>query len=322
MYDTVSKAMTHGLLHSERPWSKEEGKLKWLCPTPGYDRHFAICEFFGIEMITIPMGETGPDMDMIEKLVAEDESIKGIWCVPQYSNPEGVVYSDETVKRFANLKPKAKDFRIFWDNAYCIHHLTDDTSRIPSILAEAKKSGNDNIVYTYGSTSKITFAGAGVAVMGTSVENIASLKKAMTISTISFDKMNQLRHVKYFGTYEKLVEYMKKHRALLEPRFNAVTSALEKEIKPYGIGSWLNPKGGYFVSFNSLNGCAKRIVELCKNAGVTLTNAGATFPYGKDPDDKNIRIAPSYPSVEELEKAMELFVICVKLASAEKLLAE
>lgn len=320
MFWTIQTAFTHGILGGT-PWAKLD-KVKFLCPAPGYDRHFAICEFFGIEMITIPMGETGPDMDMIEKLVAEDESIKGIWCVPQYSNPEGVVYSDETVKRFANLKPKAKDFRIFWDNAYCIHHLTDDTSRIPSILAEAKKAGNDNIVYTYGSTSKITFAGAGVAVMGTSVENIASLKKAMTISTISFDKMNQLRHVKYFGTYEKLVEYMKKHRALLEPRFNAVTSALEKEIKPYGIGSWLNPKGGYFVSFNSLNGCAKRIVELCKNAGVTLTNAGATFPYGKDPDDKNIRIAPSYPSVEELEKAMELFIICVKLASAEKLLAE
>lgn len=320
MFWTIQTAFTHGILGGT-PWAKLD-KVKFLCPAPGYDRHFAICEFFGIEMITVPMGETGPDMDMIEKLVAEDESIKGIWCVPQYSNPEGVVYSDETVKRFANLKPKAKDFRIFWDNAYCIHHLTDDTSRIPSILAEAKKAGNDNIVYTYGSTSKITFAGAGVAVMGTSVENIASLKKAMTISTISFDKMNQLRHVKYFGTYEKLVEYMKKHRALLEPRFNAVTSALEKEIKPYGIGSWLNPKGGYFVSFNSLNGCAKRIVELCKNAGVTLTNAGATFPYGKDPDDKNIRIAPSYPSVEELEKAMELFVICVKLASAEKLLAE
>lgn len=320
MFWTIQTAFTHGILGGT-PWAKLD-KVKFLCPAPGYDRHFAICEFFGIEMITVPMGENGPDMDMIEKLVAEDESIKGIWCVPQYSNPEGVVYSDETVKRFANLKPKAKDFRIFWDNAYCIHHLTDDTSRILSILAEAKKAGNDNIVYTYGSTSKITLAGAGVAVMGTSVENIASLKKAMTISTISFDKMNQLRHVKYFGTYENLVEYMKKHRALLEPRFKAVTSALEKEIKPYGIGNWLNPKGGYFVSFNSLSGCAKRIVELCKNAGVTLTNAGATFPYGKDPEDRNIRIAPSYPSVEELEKAMELFIICVKLASAEKLLAE
>jgi DNA-binding transcriptional MocR family regulator len=274
-------------------------------------------------MINIPMSESGPDMDMIEKLVASDDSIKGIWCVPQYSNPQGICYSDETVKRFAALKPKAADFRIFWDNAYCVHHITDDTSRILSLLNEAKAVGNDNIAYIFGSTSKVTFSGSGVAVIGTSAENIASLKKALTVSTIGYDKINQLRHVRYFGNYDNILKHMNKHRELLEPRFNAVTETLEREITPCGeIGSWVKPKGGYFVSFNSMNGCAKRIVQLCAEAGVTLTNAGATFPYGKDPDDKNIRIAPSYPSIEELEKAMELFVICVKLASAEKLIAE
>ncbi|MBR4022427.1 MAG: aminotransferase class I/II-fold pyridoxal phosphate-dependent enzyme [Ruminococcus sp.] len=321
MFWTIQTAFTHGILGST-PWGKLD-KVKFLCPVPGYDRHFAICEFFGIEMINIPMSESGPDMDMIEKLVASDDSIKGIWCVPQYSNPQGICYSDETVKRFAALKPKAADFRIFWDNAYCVHHITDDTSRILSLLNEAKAVGNDNIAYIFGSTSKVTFSGSGVAVIGTSAENIASLKKALTVSTIGYDKINQLRHVRYFGNYDNILKHMNKHRELLEPRFNAVTETLEREITPCGeIGSWVKPKGGYFVSFNSMNGCAKRIVQLCAEAGVTLTNAGATFPYGKDPDDKNIRIAPSYPSIEELEKAMELFVICVKLASAEKLIAE
>ncbi|MBE6840063.1 MAG: aminotransferase class I/II-fold pyridoxal phosphate-dependent enzyme [Ruminococcus sp.] len=321
MFWTIQTAFTHGILGST-PWGKLD-KVKFLCPVPGYDRHFAICEFFGIEMINIPMSESGPDMDMIEKLVASDDSIKGIWCVPQYSNPQGISYSDETVKRFAALKPKAADFRIFWDNAYCVHHITDDTSRILSLLNEAKAVGNDNIAYIFGSTSKVTFSGSGVAVIGTSAENIASLKKALTVSTIGYDKINQLRHVRYFGNYDNILKHMNKHRELLEPRFNAVTETLEREITPCGeIGSWVKPKGGYFVSFNSMNGCAKRIVQLCAEAGVTLTNAGATFPYGKDPDDKNIRIAPSYPSIEELEKAMELFVICVKLASAEKLIAE
>ena len=321
MFWTIQTAFTHGILGST-PWGKLD-KVKFLCPVPGYDRHFAICEFFGIEMINIPMSEIGPDMDMIEKLVASDDSIKGIWCVPQYSNPQGICYSDETVKRFAALKPKAADFRIFWDNAYCVHHITDDTSRILSLLNEAKTVGNDNIAYIFGSTSKVTFSGSGVAVIGTSAENIASLKKALTVSTIGYDKINQLRHVRYFGNYDNILKHMNKHRELLEPRFNAVTETLEREITPCGeIGSWVKPKGGYFVSFNSMNGCAKRIVQLCAEAGVTLTNAGATFPYGKDPDDKNIRIAPSYPSIEELEKAMELFVICVKLASAEKLIAE
>ena len=268
------------------------------------------------------MTATGPDMDMVEKLVSEDEEIKGIWCVPQYSNPDGISYSDETVRRFANLKPAAKDFRIFWDNAYCIHHLTDDPKPILNILDEAMKVGNENIVYIYGSTSKVTFPGAGVAVMGASKQNVEELKKYLGISIISYDKMNQLRHVKFFGTFANMQEHMKKHKDIIAPKFELVCKTLEKEIAPLGIGEWTEPKGGYFVSFNALNGCAKRIVKLCSEAGVTLTGAGATFPYGVDPDDKNIRIAPTYPSIEDLGKAMELFVISVKLASAEKLLRE
>ena len=273
-------------------------------------------------MINIPMTPTGPDMDMIEKLVAEDDSIKGIWCVPQYSNPDGICYSDETVKRFAALKPAAKDFRIFWDNAYCIHHLTDSPKLILNILDEAKKVGNENIVYIFGSTSKITFPGAGVAVMGASKENVAELKKYLGISIISYDKMNQLRHVKFFGTFKNMCDHMKKHMAIIAPKFEIVCKALDREIAPLGIGSWTEPKGGYFISFNALPGCAKRIVQLCAEAGVTLTGAGATFPYGVDPEDRNIRLAPTFPPVEDLKKAVELFTICVKLASAEKLLAE
>jgi len=320
MYWSVQMAYTHGILGCT-PWGKLD-KVKFLCPVPGYDRHFKVTEFFGVEMINVPMLPTGPDMDMVEKLVAEDDSIKGIWCVPQYSNPDGIVYSDETVKRFAALKPAAKDFRIFWDNAYCVHHLVENPPKILNLLEEAKKSGNENIVYTFGSTSKITFPGAGVAFMGASKENIDSLKNSLGTSIISYDKMNQIRHVRFFGNFENLVEHMKKHTAILAPKFNAVVDMLEKEIAPLGIGSWVKPEGGYFVSFNSVNGCAKRIVQLCKEAGVVLTGAGATFPYGKDPDDKNIRLSPSYPTVEELTKAMELFVICVKLATAEKMLAE
>ena len=318
MYWTIQVAYTHGVL-GEKPWSQCE-KVKFLCPVPGYDRHFKVTEFFGVEMINVPLTPEGPDMDMVEKLVSEDDSIKGIWCVPQYSNPDGISYSDETVKRFAALKPKAKDFRIFWDNAYCIHHLTDNPGYILNILEEAKKCGNENIVYMFASTSKITFPGAGVAFLGASTENIDSLKKMLGVSTIGYDKLNQLRHVKYFGTFDKLLEHMNKHKEILAPKFRAVIEMLDKEIAPLGIGSYINPNGGYFISFNSLPGCAKRIVELCKNGGVVLTGAGATYPYGKDPDDKNIRISPSFPTVEELTKAMELFVICVKLASAEKLL--
>ena len=320
MFWTVQCAFNKGILGS-KPWS-QCGKVKFLCPVPGYDRHFKVTQFFGIDMINIPMTPEGPDMDMIEELVNNDESVKGIWCVPQYSNPDGICYSDETVKRFAALKPAARDFRIFWDNAYCIHHLTDDPEYILNILDEAKKAGNDDIVYIFGSTSKITFPGAGVAVMGGSKANIDELKKYLGISIISYDKMNQLRHVKFFGTFENMLAHMKKHMAIIAPKFKLVCDKLEKEIAPLGIGSWTAPKGGYFISFNSPDGCAKRIVQLCSEAGVTLTGAGATFPYGKDPDDKNIRIAPTYPPIEDLDKAMELFVICVKIAAAEKLLAE
>ncbi len=320
MYFSIQLAYNKGVLGG-KPWSEYE-KVKFLCPVPGYDRHFKVTEFFGIEMINIPMTSTGPDMDMIEELVSKDETIKGIWCVPQYSNPEGISYSDETVKRFAALKPAAKDFRIFWDNAYCIHHLTDSPKPILNILDEAKKAGNENIVYIFGSTSKVTFPGAGVAVMGASRENIESLKKALGISIIGYDKMNQLRHVKFFGTFKNMCDHMKKHMAIIAPKFNIVCDTLEEEIAPLGIGKWTKPEGGYFISFDAMSGCAKRIVQLCAEAGVTLTGAGATYPYGIDPEDKNIRIAPTFPPVEDLKKAMELFVICVKLASAEKLLAE
>ena len=320
MFWAVQTAFNKGILGG-KPWS-ELDKVKFLCPVPGYDRHFKITEFFGVEMINIPMTPTGPDMDMIEKLVADDDSIKGIWCVPQYSNPDGISYSDETVKRFAALKPAAKDFRIFWDNAYCIHHLTDKPKLILNILDEAKKCGNENIVYMFASTSKVTFPGAGVAVMAASRENIDELKKYLGISIISYDKMNQLRHVKFFGTFENMCEHMKKHRDIIKPKFDLVCEMLEKEIAPLGIGEWTVPQGGYFISFNALEGCAKKIVKLCADAGVTLTGAGATFPYGKDPEDKNIRLAPTYPSLEDLAKAMQLFVICVKIASAGKLLAE
>lgn len=320
MYWTVQCAFNKGVLGS-KPWS-EYDKVKFLCPVPGYDRHFKVTEFFGVEMINIPMTASGPDMDMIESLVEKDDTIKGIWCVPQYSNPDGICYSDETVKRFAALRPAAKDFRIFWDNAYCIHHLTDKPKCILNILDEAKKAGNENIVYIFGSTSKITFPGAGVAVMGASRENVDELKKYLGISIISYDKMNQLRHVRFFGTFENMLEHMKKHMSIIAPKFRLVCDKLEKEIASLGIGQWTTPQGGYFISFNAPAGCAKRIVQLCSEAGVTLTGAGATFPHGIDPEDKNIRLAPTYPSVEDLGKAMDLFVICVKIAAAEKLLSE
>ena len=319
MYDTIAKCIIFGVDGVQKPW-KDYEKIKWLCPAPGYDRHFAICESFGIEMITVPLNEDGPDMDMIEKLVSEDDTIKGVWCVPMYSNPTGITYSDETVKRFANLKPAAKDFRIFWDNAYCIHHLTETPDTLLNILDECKKVGNDDMVYMFASTSKITFAGGGIAVMAASKANVDYIKSLMTVQTIGFDKINQLRHAKFFGNYEGLMAQMEKHREILQPKFEMVLDTLEREITPLGIGSWHKPRGGYFVSFDAMEGCAKRICQLCKDAGVVLTGAGATFPYGKDPHDSNIRIAPSYPPVEELELAMKLFVAAVKLASAEKLL--
>ncbi|MBQ3162337.1 MAG: aminotransferase class I/II-fold pyridoxal phosphate-dependent enzyme [Oscillospiraceae bacterium] len=319
MYDTVARAVTHGVYGSEKPWGKCD-KVKFLCPAPGYDRHFAICETFGIEMITVPMKNDGPDMDMVEKLVAEDEAIKGIWCVPLYSNPDGIVYSDETVRRFANLSPKAKDFRIFWDNAYCVHYLKDAPDRILNILDECKKTGKEDMVFIFASTSKISFPGAGVAVMAGSVNNINQIAALMGIQCISYDKINQLRHVKYFKDMDGIMAHMAKHKEILAPKFNMVLDMLDKEIGELGILEWNKPNGGYFVSVNTLDGCAKRTVQLCKEAGVVLTGAGATFPYGKDPADKNIRIAPTYPPVSELEQAMNIFCISLKLASAEKLL--
>ena len=320
MYDTVSRSMNFGVMGST-PWNKLD-KVKFLCPVPGYDRHFAITELFGIEMVNVPLTQDGPDMDMVESLVSSDESIKGIWCVPQYANPTGICYSDETVRRFANLSPKAKDFRIFWDNAYAIHHLVDNPKIVLNIMDECKKNGKEDMVYIFGSTSKVTFSGAGVSAIGTSANNIKDIKKQLTVATIGFDKINQLRHCKFFGNFEGMLKHMDKHKAILKPKFDCVIASLEKEIAPLGIGTWFNPQGGYFVSFNSENGCAKRIVSLCKEAGVVLTDAGATYPYHLDPNDSNIRIAPSFPPVEELEQAMKLFCICVKLATAEKLLAE
>lgn len=315
MYDIIADSYAFGV-NGSTPWCKLD-KIKFLCPVPGYDRHFAICEKFGIEMINIPTTESGPDMDMVEKLVSEDDSIKGIWCVPQYTNPTGYVYSDETVKRFAALSPKAADFRIFWDNAYVIHHLVENPRLVLNIMDECKKNGKENMVYILGSTSKITFSGAGVAAFASSKENLDNIKKTLGIRTIGYDKINQIRHVRYFKNYEGLLNHMKKHAAVIAPKFDVVVNMLEKEIAPLGIGTWTKPDGGYFVSFDSLPGCAKRIVTLCKEAGVTLTGAGAAFPYGKDPEDKNIRIAPTYPTIDELQTAMEIFCLSVKIASAE-----
>ena len=319
MYDTVSRSMTHGVMGST-PWCKLD-KVKFLCPAPGYDRHFAITEHFGIEMIPIKMTPQGPDMDTIEKLVAEDDSIKGIWCVPKYSNPQGYSYSDETVKRFAALKPAAKDFRIFWDNAYAVHHLYEDRQdEILEILSECAKAGNPDMVYEFCSTSKISFSGAGVAAMASSQANLEFAKKSMTVQTIGYDKINQLRHVRYFKNFEGIQAHMKKHADMLRPKFEAVISVLEKELNGLGIGTWTNPNGGYFISFDAMEGCAKAIVAKCKEAGVVLTGAGATFPYGKDPKDSNIRIAPSFPTPEEMALATDVFVLCTKLVSVEKLL--
>ena len=319
MYDVIAKNLLFGVDEESEPWIKQ-GKIKWLCPCPGYDRHFAICESFGIEMINVPMLSDGPDMDMVEKLVSEDDSIKGIWCVPMYSNPTGITFSDEVVKRFAALEPKAKDFRIFWDNAYNIHHLTDTPDVLLNLFDELKKLGKEDMVYMFCSTSKVSFAGAGVAAMASSEKNLAYYKKLATIQTIGYDKVNQLRHVRYFKDLDGLMGQMKKLKVLLKPKFDTVINYLEKELAPYGIGSWHKPNGGYFVSFDAPEGCAKRIAQLCREGGVVLTGAGATFPYGKDPKDSNLRIAPSYPPVEELELAMELFCTSAKIAAAEKIL--
>ena len=319
MYDQISRAYTHGIL-GNTPWCKLD-KVKFLCPVPGYDRHFAITERFGIEMINIPMSESGPDMGMVEEYVSKDASVKGIWCVPKYSNPQGYTYSEETVKRMAALKPAAEDFRIFWDNAYVIHDLYDDNKdEIADIISECEKAGNPDMVFEFASTSKVSFPGSGIAALATSANNNADIKKQLTIQTIGHDKLNQLRHVRFFKDINGLKEHMRKHAEFIRPKFEAVESVLEEELSGLGIGSWTEPKGGYFISFDAMDGCAKAIVAKCKEAGVKLTGAGATFPYGKDPKDSNIRIAPSFPTPEEMKQAADLFVLCVKLVSVEKLL--
>lgn len=319
MYDTVCRSFALGVCGST-PWCKLD-KVKFLCPVPGYDRHFAITEQFGIEMVNIPLHDDGPDMDMVEEYVNNDPAVKGIWCVPKYSNPSGITYSDEVVRRFANLKPAAEDFRIYWDNAYTIHHLYNGKeAELLEILEECKKAGNPDMVFKFCSTSKVTFPGSGIAALAASENNLAFVKKIITIQTIGHDKLNQLRHVRYFKNIDGMKAHMKKHAAIVRPKFELVVDVLKKELEALEIGTWTNPNGGYFISFNSLPGCAKRIVAMCKDAGVTLTGAGAAYPYKKDPEDSNIRIAPTYPSMEELAKALEVFVICVKLASVEHLL--
>ena len=316
MYDTIAKAYTNGLLHSEKPWCREE-HIKWLCPAPGYDRHFKVTESFGFELITIPMTETGPNMDLVEQLV-KDPAVKGMWCVPKYSNPDGIIYSDETIARIAALKPAAPDFALMWDNAYCIHEFDGDFVPFRDILTLCREAGNPDMVYEFASTSKVTLPGAGFSVMATSEANQVYLQKLIGIQTISYDKVNSLRHVRYLKDKAHTLELMKKHAAILNPKFQCVLRHLDTEIAPLGIASWQRPKGGYFVSVNTKPGLAKRTLALCKEAGVVMTGAGATFPYGRDPQDSNIRIAPSLPPVEELEQAMEIFCTSLRLAALEQ----
>ena len=316
MYDTIAKAYTNGLLHSPRPWGKED-TVKFLCPSPGYDRHFKVSQSFGMELITVPMTPAGPDMDLVEDLI-RDPAVKGMWCVPKYSNPDGIVYSDETIRRIAAMKPAAPDFALMWDNAYCIHEFDGEFIPFDDILTLCRQAGNPDMVYEYASTSKVTFPGAGVSVMATSEDNLKYLLRLIGFQTISYDKVNQLRHVKYLKDKAHTLELMKKHAAILGPKFRCVLDTLEREIAPLGIARWQKPKGGYFVSVNTAPGLAKRTLELCKEAGVVMTPAGATFPYGVDPQDSNIRIAPSLPPVEELAAAMEVFCTCLKLAALEQ----
>nr|WP_326126047.1 aminotransferase class I/II-fold pyridoxal phosphate-dependent enzyme [uncultured Oscillibacter sp.] len=317
MYDTIAKACTHGLLHSPRPWCREE-TVKWLCPAPGYDRHFKVTESFGFELITIPMTDAGPDMDAVEEAV-KDPAVKGIWCVPKYSNPDGIIYSAETIRRFANLSAAAPDFTIMWDNAYCIHEFEGEYVPFPDILSLCAEAGHPDMVFEFASTSKVTLPGAGVSCFACSEANMAYMEKLLTAQVISFDKVNQQRHVLYLKDKAHTLELMKRHAAIMGPKFRCVVDMLDREIAPLDIASWRRPKGGYFVSLNAMPGTAKRTLALCKEAGVTMTGAGATFPYGKDPRDSNIRIAPSLPPVEELEQAMEVFCVCLKMAALEKL---
>lgn len=316
MYDALQRCMQYGVLGST-PWKKLD-KVQFLCPCPGYDRHFAICESLGLDMIPIEMTDEGPNMDQVEQYV-QDETVKGIWCVPQYSNPTGVTYSDEVVRRFARLRPKAKDFRIFWDFAYCVHHLYPEQEHVLNIFKECEKVGSSSMVYAFASTSKITFPGAGISAMASSDENIKEMLSIIKSQMISQDKINQLRHVLFLGTPEKLRRHMEKHAQIIRPKFELVLECLERELAPYGAGSWNRPLGGYFISFQTLPGCASRVYQLCHECGVVITNAGATYPYGKDPQDSNLRIAPTYPPLEELKEAIKVFCLCVKIASCEKI---
>ena len=319
MYYMIDMGWRVGFADSDHPWRTEE-KLKFLCPVPGYDRHFAITEYFGFEMIPVPMHEDGPDMDLVEQLAA-DPSVKGIWCVPLYSNPDGYIYSAETVRRLASMKTGAPDFKIIWDDAYCVHHLTDELCSVPGILAECKKYGTQDRPLLVCSTSKVTFPGAGVAALAASEANIRHILAQMAPMAISFDKMNQMRHVSFLKNKAGVLEHMKKHRAILEPKFELIKKAFAQQLSPCGsIARWTDPKGGYFISLYVMDGCAKRVVQLCKEAGVVLTPAGSAYPYGNDPQDHHLRIAPSYPTVAELEQASQLLCVSVRLACLEKLL--
>ena len=320
MFDTVDAGMHYGFSNC-KPWAAQ-GKLKFLCPCPGYDRHFGLTEYFGIEMIIIPMTEQGPDMDMVEQLVSSDTSIKAIWCVPKYSNPQGITYSDEVVRRFATLKPAAKDFKILWDNAYCVHDISDTPDNLLNLMKECKKQGSDDLPIIFTSTSKITFPGAGVAAMAGSKNTLATIRKKLALQTIGYDKINQLRHLLFLKALTALTKHKEQLKALIRPKFDMVLNTLKQELTSAGFAHWTNPQGGYFVSVNVMEGCAKRVVTLCKEAGVTLTDAGATYPYGKDPNDCNIRIAPTFPSIEELKQAMDIFCIAAKLAALEHLLTK
>jgi len=320
MYDTIAKAYTHGLLHSEKPWAKLD-TVKFLCPSPGYDRHFKVSQTFGMEMITIAMTETGPDMNAVEEAV-KDPAVKGIWCVPKYSNPEGIIYSSETIDRIAHLKPAAPDFIVMWDNAYCIHEFEGDYIPFPDMLSICREAGNPDMVFEFASTSKVTFPGAGVSVMATSTDNMKYMTSLIGMQTISSDKINELRHVRYLKNKANTLELMKRHAGILGPKFRAVLNALDREIAPLGIATWKRPKGGYFISLDTMDGLAKRTLSLCQEAGVVMTSAGATYPYGVDPRDRNIRIAPSLPPVNELEAAIEVFCVCLRLAALEKLLSK